>query len=370
MLDKSAIIVTYHKALSYGGCLQAYATLLLLEDEGFTARFLDYENPYEARKKSLLAVLRKGDMREALAAIVKDLFFRGGSYRRRAFDSFSRSLPLTPRSFETLDEAREVEADVFVVGSDQVWNPDITNGLERAFLLEFGRAERKVSIASSMGSHAPTDDELVLLSSSLSGFDAVSVREEFARNVLSPVVAGDIRVLLDPTLLVEPERWRSKATPVEEVEAGKYIFLFMVANEPSRYEGIVAQLKRDSGLSVLQVRLNSSRPSGVDASYPATPFEFIWLVDNAAFVMTDSFHGLAFALNLETPFAVLPNLGNNVRLEELLSFCSMSDRQLDGEGAARVDADSFPGFRLARARLADRRASDLRWVRRALHGEA
>ena len=369
-MDRTAIIVTYHKALSYGGCLQAYATQLLLEDAGLCPCFLDYENPYEARKKSLFAVMQRGGAREAFATLVKDVFFQGRSYRRRAFGSFAKLLPVTSESFASVEEARDVAADVFVVGSDQVWNPDITDGLEKAFLLEFGKAGKRVSISSSMGSHRPTEEELGLFSASLSKFDAVSVREEFAADILASVVDKKISVLLDPTLLIDSDRWRGKATPVNGVKPGGYILLFMVANEPARYGGIVAQVKRDLGLPVIQVRLNSSRPAGVDVSCPATPFEFVWLVDNAAFVVTDSFHGLAFSLNLETPFVVLPNRGNNIRLEELLALCSLSDRQMEGDGEAVTDVDYSLDFSSARRRLRERREKDLLWVEGALGDEA
>lgn len=364
-MAKTAIVTTYHKALSYGGCLQAYATLLVLRDAGYDPRFLDYENPYEARKKSFASVVRRGSLTEIASTLAKDLVFKGRSYRQRAFGTFSASLPLTDRSYASVDEAQDVSADVFVVGSDQVWNPDITNGFESAFLLDFGDAGKRISLASSMGSHRPSEEEGLQLAAALRRFDAISVREVFAKEALAGIVDKDVRVMLDPTLLVDAPRWRALASPAEGFVPGKYILLFMVASDPHDYEGLVAQVRDAYRLPVVQVRLNSSRPRGTDVSYPATPFEFVWLVDNAAFVVTDSFHGLAFSINLETPFICLPNRGNNVRLEELLRLCDMEQRQvLDGDGSGVIGGAM--DFSDARDRLAARRSADIAWLKGAL----
>ena len=81
------------------------------------------------------------------------------------------------------------------------------------------------------------------------------------------------------------------------------------------------------------VRLNSKKPASVDEVAPATPFELVWLIDHATLVLTDSFHGLAFSINMETPFLALSNRTNNVRLTELLGGMGLSSRMVDESGS-------------------------------------
>lgn len=358
------LMTTFHKALSYGGCLQAYATFRVIKNLGYDVRVIDFENPYEARKKTLSSLLGKGTSQEIVATLVKDVFFKGSQYRKSAFGDFCSCLPLTENTYASTCEMEDVRADVFVVGSDQVWNPEITNGLEPAFFLDFGVARKRVSLSSSMGSHIPSEDELRQMTRYLARFTSISVREEFARARLAPGSRKDVRVTLDPTLLVEPEEWRRFAVEPSGFKVRPYILLFMVANPSTQYVGYLDGISRKTGCEVVQVRLNSNRPKGVSRVIPATPQEFVWLVENASMVFTDSFHGIAFSIGLETPFVFLPNPGNNVRIEELLAFCG-----LEGRDVRNFESSStFPplDFSYSRKLVSKKRSDDLAWLAEAL----
>ena len=361
-------VVTYHKSLSYGGCLQALATELLLEDMGHEAFFVDYENAYESRKKDAGSVLRYGSLRECLAYFVKNAFFKQSACYRRAFGAFHASLPLSGHKYQSIDEMGDVQADVLLVASDQVWNPLITGGVDPVFFLGFGKAKRRVSFSSSLGSHRLTDDELEQIAPLVQGMDAISVREEFAREQIQPLTEKHVRVVRDPTLQLDAQRWRSIATPVPGLNSSGYVLIFMVSSAPRRFERMVQQVKKRFGLPVLQVRLNDKRPHDVDFVLAATPLELVWLIDNAAFVLTDSFHGLAFSINLETEFALLPNVGNNVRMSELVDAMGLKDRMLDVSARVLPYAvlEDDPEFFQAEAFLERTRKEDLSWLNAAL----
>ena len=365
-MGKTALITTYHRSLSYGGCLQAYATYLLLSDRGYDARFVDCENPYEARRKSLVETLRRGTLKEACAALVKAALFKSRSCTKRAFGGFPDTIPLTERRYSSVDQMRELSADVFVVGSDQVWNPDITQGYEPVFLLDFGSAGKRISLASSMGSHEVPEAEKEMLAKTIGAFDAVSVREEFARRELADCVPSDIEVLLDPTMLISGSRWQEYAKPVAGLERGGYILLFMVANGRGCYEPVIDRVKRTLGSPVVQVRLNAQKLPFVDELIAATPQEFVWLIDNAALVVTDSFHGIAFSLNMGTPFVFVPNPSNNVRLQELVDSFGVSAREFELVDAQDKDALLREHGPDAEQMLNERRCDGLAWVDEAL----
>lgn len=356
-------IVTYHKSLSYGGCLQAFATIELVRSLGCSPFFVDYENPYEARAKSLNA-LRYGSIKERAAVLAKKLIYKQEHCQKRAFSSFTASLPLSEVHARSLNELGTVEADVLMVGSDQVWNPNITMGIDPVFFLQFGSARRRISFASSMGSYRMNDKELQQVASYLSRFSAISVREHFAKDQVQSLVDISVHICADPTLQLCGDRWRSFAEKIARLVPKSFILVFTVASTPSHLAPMIRELREVLQLPIVQVRLNSKKPSFVDYVISPTPFELVWLIDNAAHVLTDSFHGLAFSINMETQFTLLPNEGNNVRLLELVNLTGLSSRmRRPGEqSCVHEDID----FATARRNLARRRAEDKEWLASAL----
>lgn len=365
-MKKTVGIVTYHKSLSYGGCLQAYATMKIVEKLGYKSFFIDYENSYEARAKTTDAIF-VGSPKQRFAALVKQSLFRQMDFQKKAFGSFTKSLAISDRSYSSREDLSDVSVDTLLVGSDQVWSPLITGGIDPVFYLQFGTANRRVSFASSMGSYVMSEVELATIGEYLSHFSAVSVREDFARKQIQPFIDTPVHLAADPTLQMTREEWQRIAKMPEGFHAGSFILLFMVSNSPSKYRFLLRDAKQILGLPVVQVRLNSLKPNYVDAVIPATPFELIWLIDNAAFVLTDSFHGLAFSINMETPFTLLPNKRNNVRLQELVDETGLSCRMRNSRQPSGVN--ETVAFSIARNWLRQRREDDIEWLRTALSGD-
>ena len=361
----SAGIITFHKSLSYGGCLQAYASQLILENAGYDVFFIDYENAYEARKKSN-AIFRYGTTKEKLASIVKSTIYKQNEYQKRAFATFHQMLPLSAQSYSDFSSMNEISADVLAVASDQVWNPEITGEIDPAFFLNFGYANKRISIASSMGSHLLTSDELEECLRYVKRFDAVSVREKFARQQLESGGRNDVHIALDPTLQIAAEKWRDVAVRPDGIPGqGQYVLVFMVSSSPSRYESLLVALLEQRKIPVIMVRLNSKKPGRIDTVFPATPFELVKLIDDAALVLTDSFHGIAFSINLETPFLALSNRSNNIRLLELLRSAGLDNRMVEESVPLCInpwEAD----FSMARNMLFSRRERDTLWLKDAL----
>lgn len=366
-MNKKVGIVTYHKSFSYGGCLQAYATQLLVEKLGLVAEFIDYENPYESGEKSVNLALRSS-IKGLVTTLIKKVAFKQDLFKRKAFQSFHQSLPLTKETYRNLSDLQDYQTDYLLLGSDQVWSPKLTGLLDPVFFLQFGQAKRKISLATSMGSYSLSEDEYILVKKYLGVFDYISVREKFAKNQIQKLTNKDVRVVLDPTLLITPSVWRSKAMRPKSLTFNDYILVFMVGSAESRYKAMTSKLKQHYGLPVVQVRLNSKPAKGVDYVLPATPFEFIWLIDHAKYVLTDSFHGMAFSINLETQFSALSNPKSNTRIQELVESCDLDNRltehQLNDKAFEIID------FTYSRKILKERRSSDWSWLSAALEATA
>lgn len=364
-MNRTANIITFHNSYNYGACLQAYASQIVLERLGFDVRFVDYRNSFEddGAGKSAGYFLRKGMINSAVSAFLHNVL----GYRRyfiKAFSDYHASVPKTLVQSHSIDDFQSLKTDLLVVGSDQMWNASISGGLDPAYLLDFGRANKRISLATSMGNYQFTVEDAGVVRRCLSRFAAISVRERHTKKQVDDITGGDAFVCLDPTLLLDADDWRNFAERPKGVGDERYLLVFTVDNRPERAWRVWNHHARELGIPVYRIANNLVPVSHVDRTLRGvTPQEFVWLIDHAAFVVTDSFHGTAFSLNLETPFTVIPNKhGNNVRMTELLSFAGLLDRfdDLTGDrGQSGVD------FTKAGRLLMGRRGECLAWVRNA-----
>lgn len=365
MTSRSAHIITYHNSYSYGACLQAYASQAALEKLGFDVSFVDYHNPHEddSLGKSAWDLLTKGSVKGAVSTGLHNVL----GYRRyalRAFSAYHAMVPKTSTCSRSLDDFMDLESDLLVVGSDQMWNASISGGLDPAFLLDFGKAERRISLATSMGNYRFNEGDAKLARRCLSRFAAISVRERHAKKEVDAVTGGDAFICLDPTLLLSADEWRRFARKPSGIGDERYLLVFTVDNHPERAWRVWDRHARELGASVYRIANNRVPVSRVDKTlHGVTPQEFVWLIDHAAYMVTDSFHGTAFSINLETPFTVIPNKnGNNIRMTELLESVGLSERfdELAGAGCpTEVD------FVIAEGLLATQRIDCLDWIAQA-----
>lgn len=324
-------LVTYYKSYNYGVWLQAFSTLRFLKNRGYDAELIAYSNPYEDSKLKY-AYKEGGRNCGYITSFLKSILFGKVRYYKKGFKrNMHKYYSITDREFSYVEEMQELKYDVLAVGSDQVWNPEITNGLEKAFLLEFGKADKRISIASSLGSKPLAIEDKKRLAQVLNGFDAVSVRENFAKECLQPVCRKEIKVLADPTFLLSREEWidsiakESKYYNTEE----KYILTYFVSKDKSTEKciNLVRGYGKGMGLPVWAVQFSSYFSEAVERKIlGASIGDFIALIMNAQVVITDSFHGAALSINMKQNFVACVNSENPVRTENLLSQVDLLNR--------------------------------------------
>lgn len=369
-MTKKNYLLTFHMTWSYGACLQAYATLEALKSLGYEAEILNFINPHEKKgNETPCELIRGGDIKAGLIAAAKNIVFKRDKLHDRAFERFHSSLPRSKRVFTSCDQMTDLEADTLIVGSDQVWNPFITGGIEPAFFLQFGEARRRISLASSLGSHCYTDRERQEISGYLASFDAISVREAHAVEQIAPLTDKPVFRCLDPTLLLDRAYWREFSRKPEGFSGDEqYILVFNLASRSEAEMALWKRLSRETGLPLWRINNNTHKDKVFDKLLLGmTPEEFVWLVDHARYVITDSFHGTAFSVNMGTPFVSMePIRGNRARIVDLLDLVGLQERML-GEGAdalPSVDLD----FSVADCSLNEERARCVSWIKGALHG--
>lgn len=321
-------VLTFHRSYSYGACLQAYATVAFLNEKGYSAELIDYTNAYEQRFRKHFYT-ENGRPSGYITSFVKDVFLRKRHYFELAFDKPNESYPISTVRYTSHEELSKANYDVMIVGSDQVWNRNICNGLDEAFLLCYGNAEQRISVASSMGSVQLTEDEKEQFRKAFLRFSAISTREVYAKNQLEPLTDKSIKILMDPTFLFSREDWIQRLASRSKTYAmtkEKYILTFFLAADGS-YKEIVAGYARRLSLPVWSIQ--STRIKRVDCDrviLGATIEDFVALIANAQLVITDSFHGSAMSINLKKNFVPIRNIGNPMRVVSLLEMLDLSTR--------------------------------------------
>ncbi len=315
------LTITRHAIRNYGSVLQACATQTLIEAAGSSCTTIDYRQPGVGDTARGYRLRPPGPV-----GLVKDLTYRafrarGARARGRVFEKFLKErLQLTPDrfdSYEALASHRWPEDSIYCVGSDQVWNLE-TNADNRPYYLSFApRVAKRFSFASSIGmSRLPSAAERRLVDE-LSVFAGVSVRElDAAAYLRSLGIAA--RCHLDPALAVTGRQWREFASAIPP-RRGNYVLVYQLNSNPTLQEAAIA-VGKELDLPVVRLEYwQTFRGRGAHTLMRPSVEEFVALIRDACVLVSDSFHGAAFALNLDTLLVSIRPPTYRGRLDSLLS---------------------------------------------------
>lgn len=314
--------ITCHDVYNAGASLQAFALQKYLSGLGHDVEIIDYKPEYLSRHYSLSAVnnpaYRKPGLRELyiLAKLPKRLK-RLKNPKKINFDRFRKEyMKLTKRRYRSFRELRQhcPEADLYIAGSDQIWNPLFPNGKDPAFFLDFvPEGKRKASYAASFAVTEIEDEERIRIEDYLRRFDAVSVREQSALKLLEKMKVSGTHVC-DPVFLLKEAAWRALAVPC--MEQRPYIFVYDFDRNTAVQERI-REFAKQNDLAII-----SAFPFEGGRYLPDLgPQEFLGVMANAKMVISNSFHATAFSIIFHIPFAVFARRENiNVRMNDLLEY--------------------------------------------------
>lgn len=328
-------IITFHRAINYGALLQTYALQEAVSKLGCICNIIDYRNPRLERlhKESKLSDCRN----------LKDLgrFIVYSRYQNEKFKKFrdfsSKYLELT-RPYKSIDELKidASEYDSFICGSDQVWNYKITD-FDKSYFLDFCDDEsKKNSYAASFGLSSIPLEYTAQYGFLLKKFNHISVREAQGKTIIQNFTSRDVQVVLDPTMLIDKEEWAMLSSNYNKIK--NYILIYAFGHLTPTMKQFVEKLSRQTACAIVIISYALKKP--IKAMYEKTtgPAEFLGLFQNARYVVTNSFHGTAFAINFNKDFflEMLPEShGVNSRLENILDVFDLRERQIVyGENAS------------------------------------
>ena len=345
--NKIGIITHYYKSTNYGGNLQAYALCKVLQMMGYEAEQICYsrqgEPPmWKAEKlpatKELLNTFRKAHrgVNLLLSFLQRDVK-ANVNVRKQAILGFNRSdIPHSSMVFShnTIAEANR-DYDVFITGSDQVWHP---MAVCDAYLLSFAE-KGKISYAASLAVNELAEEQKSKFQNRLSAFDAVSVREKNAVDILRPLVNNEPTWVLDPSLLLSREEWDAICTEVKVSE--KYLFCYFLGDDIQQRR-LAESYAKTHGLKIVTLPYLNGKYRKCDKKfgdirlYDVSPKDLLSLIKYADYVFTDSFHATVFSIIYQREFFVFDRsehkeMGSRIgSLTELFSlqlrYCNTPER--------------------------------------------
>ncbi len=209
----------------------------------------------------------------------------------------------------THDQYDEVvkDADLFITGSDQIWNP-YCGGFNPMMFLEFAGSKKRVAYSSSIARPEFPIEIRDRVKADLQIFQFIGVREESSVEMLNSLLdREDVRAVVDPTYLLSKEDWKQFAdrAQIEFELPDKYIFCYFIGDRYRDYAAMVDDVKKQTGISnvITADCTNGYRNYGNGLLYKdGGPYEFVYLLSHSSLVCMDSFHATVFALKFGVDF--------------------------------------------------------------------
>lgn len=325
--QKKIGIITMHRINNYGSVLQAFALQYIIEKMGFDVRLIDYNYPNIFQYTRGVA-LPKNDWK---AKVIKGMSWLHpyNRYDYKFQDFRNRYFKLSPyyKDFNAIHQ-KAISYDLYITGSDQVWNPNFTKG-DTTFLLDFAKKNaNKISYASSFSCTQLGKEYEATYSELLAQYQAISVREWGGVELVKRLTGQQAVITVDPTLLLDDNAWKTVVSKRCRYSKN-YILLYVLSYSfnpiPYIYDlALYLSKELDLRIVVLGKHPYLSKYKNVESVLDAGPLEFLQLIENAVCVVTSSFHGTAFSVNYKKPvYAVVNNKNDDDRISSFLSDVSL-----------------------------------------------
>lgn len=351
-------IITFHFVNNFGGALQAYALQETVRKEcGSDVLIIDYRNLFITFTDLVRLFPITGNFREILSGL-GSMGERFG--RIRGFRAFRKNrMVLSPTRFGELAlKADPPEADVYICGSDQIWNPFLTFGLRGPYFLDFVKDHcRRIAYAPSFGNGTIPSYFHPAIKKHLEKFDALSVRERTGIQLVKELTGRNADQLIDPTFLLTKEEWEKIAVPPDIQEP--YLLLYIMQSD-ERMFSYARKLKERLKIPVVEISRYGYRPDFVDRTLvDVSPEEFLGLFQHAAYICTNSYHGFIFSLIFEKPFCLIPSKRFRARIYNLAELLSMEIR----EATPETVEDTVYDRKMVKNVISAERQRAVRWLK-------
>lgn len=316
MANKKIGILTFHRAHNYGAVLQAYALQEYVASLGYDVSIVDYKPDWVINGYKWFR-LRNFKKKNPLK-IIKE--FSLLTERKKRYNNFEDYINNKLALSSDLDTS---QYDLIIVGSDQVWNTDITHGYDPYYWGD--KQGRFITYAASVGKNSFSGEDKRIIIEKLKNFQQLALREKTTTDIFQSFTPAKIHTVLDPTLLVDSSFWTNQVTKNDT--RSKYLLFYQIENIP----GMIEFARKTASDLNLELKVLSASMSLYNSRecMNAAPQEYLDLFYNADFVLCTSFHGTAFSVIFNKPFyTIRKGTAKDERFLSLLRGLSLENRAI------------------------------------------
>lgn len=340
-MKKIGVITHYYNSKNYGGVLQAYALCRYLNKCGYNAEQIQFDKERKNLRHLFGVVYRN----------VKNLY-KKKKYKEIYMEIIDRNKKFSEFRTEKIPHSEEVYSqkklkklakkyDLFITGSDQVWHPDAVCD---AYLLDFDIQNiKKIAYAASIAKETLTEQECVRYQKALEDFQAISVREKNAIDLIQPIVPVTVKWTVDPVFLLRKEEWESLTKGLAYKKP--YVFCYFLGNDKD-VRNLAEQYTERKNLELKEIAHINGEVCINDLKFDAehlidvSPVEFINLIQNAEMILTDSFHAMVFSLIFQKQFVVFERsvpVSMGSRMQSLADLFDVNEHYCNCTQKKKVD---------------------------------
>lgn len=299
-MDKKKVAIVTIESENYGNRLQNYALQKIVEELEFNVETLsrkEEQNHTDFRKNIIQFIIQsKG-------------------YKFKQFQKFIKKSKYYADA-DTIPAECIDKYVFFITGSDQVWNPHY-KFVGKTDLLYGVPYLKSIAYAASFGVNSLPNEQMAKYIEGLKNIKFISVREYEAARIVEDLTGESPQVVLDPTMLLGAETWRKlEKKPRFMVKKNNFVFVYVLGKYTKKMKSVICKYQ-SKGYQIIDV--NDKNLLGRSKSIG--PQEFLWLIDNAAYMITDSFHGTVFSILFHKKFHLInrcDELNMSSRLNTLL----------------------------------------------------
>lgn len=310
-------IITINDNDNYGNRLQNYAVQEILKKLNIKPITIK-NNPITNTKNKY--ILRK------IKSLFKKENYSKVKERKICFEEFNKNIIFSSKKINPYCKLSDYE--YFLVGSDQVWNPNFGR-LREVDLLEFTEPNKRIAFSASFGISDLPEEYNEKLKRALKYYKSISVREDAGKKIIEKVVGRrNVQVLVDPTMLLTADEWDKVSKKPEQLKTDKYILNYFLGKLSEKRKAEIDRIAKENNCEVINI-LDRNSPF-----YCTGPSEFLYLEKHAFLICTDSFHSSVFAILYNRPFIVFTREDNTVsmnsRIETLINKFNLKNREFNG----------------------------------------
>lgn len=321
-------IITFHCSHNYGAVLQAYGLQSYLQGLGHEVYIIDYRPKYKVRSYAIFSVYHWISRNPFMIFKRQYIEFKIKPKRIKRWKAFNNFINTKLHLYKYSKNDDYTEFDAIFIGSDQVWNPKLTGGTFDPIYFGVNAKCNVIAYAvSNRASEIRKRDE-DYFKKHLPFFTAIGVREDALNQILSPLTEKKIVTVLDPTVLAGRKYYECFVDKNFKMRNKRYLLIYEIGRHTTTR--IIAQhIANELDLEIIEL---VSEPQIGDSSMDqtASPEDFINYINYASYIVTTSFHGIAFSITFNKLFyAIRQNTSADIRLESLLCRLELLDRFID-----------------------------------------